>query len=192
MRIPFFQKKRPAPNSGLPRSSLGQFSAREPGRELKQAQADGQILNSQLSMVDTMFSFMDKFNDRIDSRVAAAMEEGIEPEPNGLAAYLPLIQSAMPYIAPYIPGIMERLGISATTGVPPSEAPPSPSSSGPAAAASSTAAGQGIIPWINRAAEASPKLIKPFIPKLLEEAERQGIDPVKFKQAIINISKAIQ
>jgi len=113
----------------------------------------------------------------------------MEPEPNGLAAYLPLIQGAMPYIAPYIPGIMERLGISATSGVPPSEAPPSPSS-GPAAAASSTAAGQGIIPWINRAAEASPKLIKPFIPKLLEEAERQGIDPVKFKQAIINISKA--
>ena len=95
MRIPWLMSKKPAkpaPNADLPRSSLGQFTAREPARELKQAQADGQILNSQLSMVDTMFSFMDKFNDRIDSRVAAAMEEGIEPEPDGLAAYLPLIQ----------------------------------------------------------------------------------------------------
>ena len=141
--------------------------------------------------MDAIEGFMAKRDAAIESRVTAILEGEGSLEPDGqLNSWLPVIQGLMPAIQPYIPAIMERLGLSRSTEIAVEQGQAFSSSPAP----QSHPASENLAKYITMAAKANGRLgkeaIRLAIPTMEKRLQESGIDPQEFKQAIINISKA--
>lgn len=186
MRIPFFQRKKLAPNADLPRTAAGTFAPRTPVQPIDVAvEKETKAISNVVELIGAVRKMGAEEDERINSKVAAALEAYGEEdlEPDGLNQWTPIIQA----ILPYLPGIMQKIGVAPTSEPPPSAAPPSPS---PPTDAPAPAAQENLAVWISRASEASPKLIKPVLPMLHAKIKESGIEPEVFKRAVINIARA--
>ena len=131
----------------------------------------------------------------IDAKVAAALDgyQGGDEQIDGLSSWAPFLEALAPYVGPYIPQIMSKLGFQdpgnheVTTST---DALPIPS---PQAAVGGTAAapGQGfnVQQLIKLAAHSNPQLIKPFVGTMNEKLAAANIDPDEFKAAVKNLAK---
>ena len=138
------------------------------------------------------FEVAQKFVTGLDQMVTArnqaleSMMPHAEEEISTLDYVLPILETLMPYIGVYIPGIMEKLGIA-----------PSPQSGIGASTGENPTPSPATPPQINakdlieRAAKTPVIALKTAMPIILSEVEKAGISPETFKQAIKNISKAI-
>lgn len=186
MRIPFFGKKT-AKNPVQPRNPDGTFGSPVP-TQLRQETAIKSAINE--------FSFLGNAAQALQeiNKLAQIQDNAVQERAEALAMdsqegvsigneWIPVIQQILPYVAPYLPGLIQKY-----TGVNPSpQESPLPNSP---ASEPKPAEDSDLITWITRASKASPKLIKPVIPTLEANLIERGIDPSEFKQAIINISRA--
>lgn len=100
-----------------------------------------------------------------------------------LGEYAPYIG---PFIAPYVPGILEKIGIQ------PRELPTTQSPEAPVAVGAAAPASDYNLPQLISLAAAAPEAaIKPFMGQLREELARQGIDENQFKAACTKIGKVL-
>lgn len=120
----------------------------------------------------------------INARVEALLNAGYEaegPESDGLLAVAaPVIQSLAPYIGPYLAKI---LGTEAPLNVmPTASGQPSPTPAPP---------DMNVVDLIKQAATHDAKTIKLAMPIINSKLKEQGIEPALFKQAVLNLAKAV-
>jgi hypothetical protein len=189
MWIPFRKSKNAVKAAAQPRAEGGKFAAPPAIITARAVETESKNVSA---LAETL-----KQVQEISSMMTPEIEEGVA---GYTSEWIPVIQTGMQLFAPvilkYSDSLMERFGFTANAETPLSApspgAPPSPlPSPNNAAQTPEPAAQASIATWISRAAKASPKMIKPFIPRLLEEVQRQGIEPEVFKKAVTNISKAI-
>lgn len=160
-------------------------------------QLDGEYKN-----FSTLAQGMKEIEMLINEREKArnAMLDGDMVEETIGSEWAPTVNMALqifgPSLAPYIPGIMEKLGIapSAPLEEKAAEAGASPLSGGVQTAPAEPP--KDVSMYIKLAAQAhkSPggmKALKAALPTAYKEMEKAGMNPEEFKQACINISKAI-
>lgn len=180
---PLKRGKKTAPNADLPRSAAGQFQSRASVLPIDQAvEKETKAVTNVLELLGAVRKMAAEENSLIDAKVQAALE-GYEGEEPGAAyeGWIPIVQ----VVAPYLPGIFDRLGIQKSSiETPPSSSPPTQSPSPPAGLTAKS--------LIEMAANHSPTEIKAaLVLQGYSELEQQGIKKETFKQAIQNIAKAI-
>jgi len=112
-----------------------------------------------------------------------------------LDGWQPVIMAVVPFIGPYLPGLIEKY--TGVTPTPPQGSPPEghnggiPPQSAQEASPQAAAANMDFNQLITMAASSPPLAIKAFIPELNRRLEAQGIKPEIFKKALANINKAI-
>jgi len=150
----------------------------------KQVNVETSAISGTLGVLTEINKLIASQNELINSRVASILEGYAEPpEPDGMG-WAEILKQIAPYVAPYLPKLLEKYaGVTPSAPVEPNSPPPAESPTPPPQ--------EDIITYIRLASKASPIVIKPFIPKLLEEVEKKGINPKEFIQAIHNIDKAI-
>lgn len=109
---------------------------------------------------------------------------------DSLEGWAPVVQAAMPFLGPCIPGIAKKLGIDVMTSEQINTVI-SPTSS-PEAAPAASVPGYTPLELFKMAAETSPALMKAALPlKIYPELAKQGISMELFKKAVHNLSKAV-
>jgi hypothetical protein len=179
MRFPWSKSKKAVKAAEQERDSSGKFAPPQVQTTVKAVEAEAKNVSA---LVETLKG-VQELNDM--------MGGGIEEEAVGLGSeWIPLIQTGLqmfgPAITPYLPSILERFGFTAAPSPPLPPASPSPTAQQPMQAAQEDA-----LVWFKRAANTSPKLIKPALPAVYSEVEKRGMSKKEFKQGITNIYKAM-
>ena len=201
MRLPWQRNRKAEVAATKPRTESGQFVAQ--GMAPQAQSVVKQVQNEQMAMTGTLgvMEGATKLFEIVDNLAQKRAEQmvGEEAVEEFGGEWMPLIQMGMqifgPALVPYVPGIMEKLGIQPSN---PSEVKPAE------AGAVSTGSSQGnpaepvkgIGNYIAMAAQAHKvpggmTALKKALPTAFEEMEKQGLKEETFKQAVRNINKAI-
>ena len=151
---------------------------------LKQNQPVTNPIAAQTRQVDSLSSLIDSvaaLNEKLGLLQGPAQEAAPEGgEWSWIADYAPYVG---PFIGPYIPGLMEKLGIQ------PVEAGQTTTPAAPGTPIPTAAAGYNLPDLIKGAAIAPESMIRPFIGQLKDQLTTQGIDHDQFKLACQKIGK---
>lgn len=149
----------------------------------KSADDENRTMTTTINTMDSMIGFMTKFDELVDRKV----EQRLEYENDGATdnEWLPIVKE----ILPYLPNIMQKIGIT-SVGEPNGGASPPPQASPPQAS-------HDVMKYMALAAKAHKipggiDTLKAVLPQAYEEMEKAGIDSSVFKQAVININRAIE
>lgn len=197
MRIPFISKKKAAPSAEQPRQYDGRFAVKEPDRLEKRVESEQKALSGTVEVMNSIYGIMEKQEAIMNAKVEAVLASGYEPEgseSDGLLAILvPVLEQLAPYAAPYIGPLLEKYaGVSpnhtSAVGMTPTIPSVSPAGSG----SPPPAGGMDFKQLVAQAADSNPTLIKAAMPVINSKLKEQGIEPELFKQAILNLSKAVK
>jgi len=186
MRIPFFQKKKTAKSAVQIRNDDGTWgeSVTNPRKDISRIVAGEQsAIAGTVSVLKEVVGLSNMIN---DMAVQKAEDMIGEPEPSFSlgSEWAGVVDKALPYIAPYLPGLIEKF-----TGVKPLAAS-APDTQGAQGSIESAPASSDITKLISMASKAPITLIKASLPTLKGELEQRGISEDDFKKAIGNLAKA--
>lgn len=202
MRFPWSKSPQAVKAAEQPRTESGKFASPNPAQPrtesvVKQIQAESQAMSGTVQVIEGASKLFEVVDGLAQKKAEAMLQTEEQAEFIGSEWAQPAtlaLQIFGPALTPYIPGIMEKLGIQ------PSVQPNVEAISTPNQPAVESQGSQPVlvhqfdgITLIKNAAKSPPSIIKVAMKAQgYNELERVGITKEEFKQAISNIHKAIQ
>jgi hypothetical protein len=190
MRIPFFRKKKPAKTTVTPvvqiRNEDGTYgeSLTNPRKDISRIVAGEQsAIQGTVTVLKEVVGLSNMINDMATQKAEDMIGE---PEPSFSlgSEWAGVVSQALPYIAPYLPGLIEKYA-----GVKP-QATSAPDTQGVQGSKESAPVGSDMAKLIGMASKAPIFTLKASLPILKGELEQRGIAEDDFKKAIANLAKA--